>query len=215
MARIDRGGLALPALLVVALLAGCRHTGDTPAIREVRPAVVVAGGFFTVAGSGFAPGADVRLDGRPAAPVTWVNRAMLTAIAPADLMAGPHQLMVRTLDGRSATMLLDVAVPAQPQPRPPASLAPAPLPSPSPEPAATPGPAPSPLPAVAAPPPSAGAPGPGALAPALPPASPAVVPPGRGTDAKDNHKDRSDPGTHGRGKDAPAGGAGKGRGKGH
>jgi len=141
---------ALAALALAALtLAGCGG-GDGPAVERVRPDEVAPGGLVMVSGRALDRVAAVSIGGRPATSVTAVNATLLTAVAPADLPAGAHELTLMAHDGRRT--IAAVRVGGAGGAAPVAGVGPSPPPAPVAQPPAPPmAPAPAPAP-VAAPP---------------------------------------------------------------
>lgn len=118
----------LPCLLVVS---ACSARGSAPHISAIEPDVVAPGTAtpVTIHGSGFLNVAHVNLDDntisvdrgwqvvvgeRPASSVTRVDQGTITAVLPADLPPGRHDVVIVSPAGVAATLSAGLAVVAPP-----------------------------------------------------------------------------------------------------
>lgn len=131
---------------------GAKSAGP-PAVSHIDPARMAPGQptFLIVEGSNFARNASVTIGGQTAA-ATWVNRSVLTLVAPASLSSGSYDVTVRNPGSPDATLRNGLTVAAGAAPPAAGAATPTPLPSvtaqatPSPAPSPTPSPSPSPSP---------------------------------------------------------------------
>jgi hypothetical protein len=77
-----------------------------PSIAAVNPATgpVAGGTALTLLGTGYQPGAQVAIGGKPAVNVRWVSSTELAAESPAASAAGAVDVVVTNIDGQSALL---------------------------------------------------------------------------------------------------------------